>query len=70
MRCSCCNRNLSDYESTLRSATTGDYLDTCKKCLQDLNIPTLKNTKHSPDAPAPDDDLVDFDEIDFGEEDE
>ena len=43
IRCSCCNRNLSDYESTLRSANTGDYLDTCVKCLRDLDIPTLKN---------------------------
>jgi len=40
MRCYCCNRVLSDYESTLRHAETGEFLDTCMKCLKDLNIPT------------------------------
>ena len=61
MRCSCCNRNLSDYESTLRSANTGDYLDTCIKCLRDLDIPTLKNTNpHN----IPDEEVVEFIEED------
>ena len=40
MRCYCCNRVLSDYEATLRHAETGAFLDTCLKCLKDLNIPT------------------------------
>jgi len=40
MRCVCCNRNLSDYESTLRHAETNEFLDTCMKCLKDLPIPT------------------------------
>lgn len=39
MKCSCCNRNLSDYESTLRHATDGTFLDICLKCLEGLNIP-------------------------------
>jgi len=68
MRCSCCNKNLSDYESTLKSATTGDYLDTCKKCLQDLNIPTLPNPRN-PLEGAPDDfDIEDIDD-DYREDD-
>ena len=36
MRCSCCNRNLSDYESVLKHPVTGDYLDTCNKCLAQI----------------------------------
>ena len=40
MRCTCCNRNLNDFESTLKHAETGAYLDICLKCLEDLNIPT------------------------------
>lgn len=40
MRCSVCNKNLTDYESTLRHAITGDFLDTCKGCLKELDIPT------------------------------
>jgi hypothetical protein len=41
MRCICCDRNLSDYESTLRHAETLEFLDTCNKCLAGLNIPTI-----------------------------
>ncbi len=40
MRCSCCNRLLSDYESTLRHAVTNEFMETCNKCLDGLNIPT------------------------------
>jgi hypothetical protein len=41
MRCQCCDRALNDYESTLKSAVTGKYLDTCNKCLKDLGIKTI-----------------------------
>lgn len=59
MRCYACNRNLSDYESTLRSATTGEFLDTCNKCLKDLDIPTLKNN-NSQDVPEDSEDAFGF----------
>ena len=36
MRCSCCNKRLSDYESTLKHAETGAYLDTCLDCLSEI----------------------------------
>jgi len=36
MRCSCCNKRLSDYETTLKHAVTGAYLDTCLDCLSDI----------------------------------
>lgn len=39
MRCQCCNKNLSDYESTARHAVTGKFLDTCRKCLKDIPVP-------------------------------
>lgn len=38
MRCFCCDKILSDYERTLKNVQTGDYEDTCLKCLQGLNI--------------------------------
>ena len=41
MRCYCCDRPLSDYESTLRHAVSLEFLDTCNKCLEGLNIPTV-----------------------------
>lgn len=48
MRCSCCNKTLSDYEATLRHAETGAFLDTCLRCLDGLGIPTVNNTNNSP----------------------
>ena len=36
MRCSCCNKRLSDYETTLKHAVTGTYLDTCLDCLSEI----------------------------------
>jgi len=48
MRCSCCNRALNDFESTLKHAVTGDYLDTCMKCLDGLDIPTQGRKDLSP----------------------
>ncbi len=36
MRCSCCDKKLSDYETTLKHAMTGAYLDTCMDCLSEI----------------------------------
>jgi hypothetical protein len=52
MRCVCCNRNLNDYESTLRHAETREFLDTCLKCLEGTGIPTIGR-----------DDLSEFDNV-------
>lgn len=35
MRCSCCDKNLSDYESTIKYKD-GDYADMCTRCLKDV----------------------------------
>lgn len=67
MRCYCCNRNLSDYESTLRSAISGQFLDTCKKCLQDLDIPLLKSGQELDHTPPDDDDDYHTEEDELGE---
>ena len=32
MRCVCCNKNLSDKESTRKGVNSGDYLDMCDGC--------------------------------------
>lgn len=40
MRCTCCNKNLNDFEATRKHALTGEYLDMCNGCIKDLNIPT------------------------------
>lgn len=39
MRCDCCNRKLNDYETTLRHTHTGEFLNTCMKCIDGLGIP-------------------------------
>lgn len=53
MRCYACNRALSDFESTLKSAVSGEYLDMCNRCLEGLNIATAPNS-HKPSS-IPDD---------------
>lgn len=42
MRCLACNRNLNDFESTRKSAITGEYVDLCNHCFHEVEqeIPT------------------------------
>ena len=42
MRCYCCDKILSDFESTRKSVNTGDYLDMCNKCYS-----TIKDDLHA-----------------------
>lgn len=69
MRCTCCNKNLNDFESTLKHGITGNYLDTCRKCLKGLGIPVQENN-HEPDAMSPDE-IEELDiYLDFNNDDE
>ena len=43
MRCVICDVLLSDFESTRKHADTGEYLDTCSKCMSYTKIPTIDN---------------------------
>lgn len=36
MRCLACNKILNDFESTRKSATTGQYVDLCNHCFHDV----------------------------------
>jgi len=36
MRCLSCNTRLTQYESTVKSHTTGDFLDLCMKCFESI----------------------------------
>lgn len=60
MRCTCCNRNLNDYESTLKDGS-GNYLDTCNKCLEGLGIETFGREDLNPNAEQTDEELEDED---------
>ena len=42
MRCYCCDKILSDFESTRKSVNTGEYLDMCNKCYA-----TIKEDLHA-----------------------
>lgn len=42
MRCYCCDKLLSDFESTRKSVNTGEYLDMCNKCYS-----TIKEDLHA-----------------------
>ena len=43
MRCVICDVLLSDFEATRKHADTGEYLDTCSKCMSYTKIPTIDN---------------------------
>jgi hypothetical protein len=68
MRCTCCDRLLNDFESTRKSKTTGEYLDTCNKCYsfiqQDVST-VVRNDLLETDVP---DDEIEFEELDFDED--
>ena len=36
MHCRACDRLLTEYQSTLKNAVTGQYMDLCKVCLEDI----------------------------------
>lgn len=55
MRCQCCNKNLTDFESVLRHPVTMEFLDICSRCLKDIPI--------NPVEPASEIDDVDYDDI-------
>lgn len=59
MKCTCCDRNLNDYEATRRHAITNEFLDLCNRCMKDIpNIPTKDRPDLVKDADF-DDDLDD-----------
>jgi len=34
MRCKACNKALSEFESTRKSASTGEFIDLCNECFR------------------------------------
>jgi hypothetical protein len=58
MRCQCCDKNLNDFESTRKHATTGEYLDMCNKCYSTVSDDLLSVERY---------DLYDGNEDDYEE---
>jgi len=63
MRCDCCNRLLSDYEATLRHAVTNDFMNTCNRCLDGLEIPTRGRPDLNPYEQLTDEDVFDDEDV-------
>jgi len=57
IRCYCCDKLLTDYETSLVNLQTGDYEDTCLKCLRGLSI----KVKGNPDLLRKNEEKDDFD---------
>ncbi len=36
MHCRACDKLLTEYQATLKNAVTGQYMDLCKACLEDI----------------------------------
>lgn len=46
MRCFACDSELSDYEATLKSSCTGQYLDLCFTCIAIAEISAVPASKY------------------------
>jgi len=64
MRCLSCNKNLTDFESTRKFASTGEYLDLCNKCYSDIqdDVDTLVRPELQDDEQPFEDDDYDNEE--------
>ena len=62
MRCYCCDKNLSDFESTRKSVTSGDYLDMCNKCYGTIKDDLISEERY--DLYDGDEDEMTEDELD------
>ena len=65
MRCVCCNKNLNDWESTIKSMNTGEYLDMCRKCLDGLGIEVSRGASCPEEQPPGDENYYEFDDVEF-----
>lgn len=54
-RCLCCNKNLSDFESTRKNAVTGKYLDMCNTCFKESGIGEIISVSERHDLSSVDD---------------
>ena len=42
MRCDCCNVILSPKECTRKFKESGEFTNTCTRCLDDIDVPTVE----------------------------
>jgi hypothetical protein len=65
MRCLSCNKILSDFESTRKSALTGEYLDMCNHCFSEIayDVDTIVREDLREDETLDEDDDFDEEEV-------
>ena len=44
MRCECCNVVLTPQESVRKFKHSGNYTDTCTRCLREIDVDTLEGS--------------------------
>jgi hypothetical protein len=50
MHCTCCDKTLNDFETSIKHKDEGHYLDICVKCLDGLGIPYIGNMSLAKDS--------------------
>lgn len=63
MHCSCCDRLLTEFESTRRNANTFQFIDLCKVCFEDVKafVPTIDRKDLITEADLDTEDIDDLD---------
>lgn len=46
MRCRCCDKRLSEFESTRKSVNTGEYIDMCNTCYNTISNQVLSYERY------------------------
>lgn len=65
MRCLSCDKNLTDFEATRKSANTDEFIDLCNHCFasvsEDLQTIERSDLAHEDDYTDENDSYLDFD---------
>lgn len=67
MKCDCCDVILTPQESVRKFRDSGEYTNTCSRCLRDIDVPTKEGNAFEEDSKNDDDDLTYFDDDDLDE---
>ncbi len=63
MRCKCCNKRLSDFESTRKVEGTSEYLDMCNSCFNSSGLAAIVPIQERADLRTIEDDESDIDSV-------
>lgn len=64
MRCKACNKELTEYESTRKSASTGEFIDLCNGCFSYVKDDVYSTENPSLESIQDVMDLRDFEDFD------